>query len=144
MIDATRAITGLCLVLFIFIATVVRAEGDLSRSAWSNVATVPDPGITDPQLRRGKMVYEAMCITCHGEMPADADPAGMPSMTGTQALLSRYKGAVPAVLDQRTDLTPEVITAFVRNGSNVMAALRPTEISDDDLAAVGAWLARKK
>ncbi len=61
-------------------------------------------------------------------------------MPGTQALQARYRGAKPAALEQRTDLTPEFVEAIVRNGLGAMPFLRPTELSDDDLAALGAYL----
>lgn len=119
-------------------------SGNGTQTAWSNTPVTPDLEITDPVLRRGKAVYESLCLTCHDAIPDDADPQGMPAMTGTQSLRVKYRGEIPAVLDQRTDLTPEYVTTIVRNGSNVMAALRPTEISDEDLAAIGAYLSRKK
>jgi hypothetical protein len=63
-------------------------------------------------------------------------------MAGTQALQARYKGAKPAELEQRTDLTFDFVKAIVRNGLNSMPFFRPTELSNDDLAALGAYLAR--
>ena len=126
-------------------ATTVLADDNALRNdvIWSNSPVSADMDVSDPVLRRGKAVYGALCLTCHGDIPDGADPRGMPSMTGTQALLVRYKGAIPAVLEQRTDLTPDFVTTIVRRGSNVMAALRPTEISDEDLAAVAAYLSHK-
>jgi len=67
----------------------------------------------------------------------------MPAMAGTQALQARYKGAKPAELEQRTDLTPPFVAAIVRGGLNSMPFFRPTELSDDDLTALGVYLARK-
>lgn len=82
-------------------------------------------------LARGEAVFMKWCAPCHSDGP------GMP---GTQALEAKYGGAVPAVLTRRTDLTAEAIAAFVRNGVSVMPFFRKTEISDDDLAALAAYV----
>jgi (+)-pinoresinol hydroxylase len=52
-------------------------------------------------------------------------------------------GLNPAVLEQRTDLTPKMIESAVRNGLNFMPRFRKTEISNADLAAVTAYLVQK-
>jgi mono/diheme cytochrome c family protein len=65
-------------------------------------------------------------------------------MAGTAALEIKYKGEKPALLEERTDLTPEVVAFFVRKGSGVMPPFRPTEVSDDDLKALGAYLSRQQ
>jgi hypothetical protein len=65
-------------------------------------------------------------------------------MAGTQALEAKYKGAKPALLEQRTDLTPDVVRFFVRHGSGVMPFFRKTEVSDADLDALAAYLTRKR
>ena len=71
-------------------------------------------------------------------------PPYMPPNPGTQALKARYKDAKPAELEARTDLTAPFVAAIVRQGLNSMPFFRPTELSDDDLAAVGAYLSRKR
>jgi len=58
------------------------------------------------------------------------------------ALQAKYKGAVPALLDKRTDLTPAFVKTTVRNGVSVMPFFRKTEISDADLDAIAAYLTR--
>jgi mono/diheme cytochrome c family protein len=91
-----------------------------------------DAGAQEPsQLERGEEVFGYWCATCHGPGP------GMP---GTQALQAKYSGNLPAVLTQRTDLTAELIAFYVRNGISVMPFFRKTEISDDDLAAIAAYV----
>ena len=65
-------------------------------------------------------------------------------MAGTIALELKYKGQVPAMLEERKDLTPEVVAFFVRRGSGIMPPFRPTEVSGEDLKALGAYLARKR
>lgn len=63
---------------------------------------------------------------------------------GTNLLQQRYKGSVPAALEERTDLTPETVGYFVRHGLNVMPGFRKTELSDGDLKALSAYLTRKR
>ena len=63
-------------------------------------------------------------------------------MPGTQALQARYRGTKPAALEQRTDLTREFVTVVVRRGLGAMPFFRPTELSDDDLDALVAYLTR--
>lgn len=135
-----RTLLSMILLGFTHVTGVLAEQNDLSRSAWSNKTITQDPEITNATLRRGKQVYDALCLACHDEIPEQIDPQGMPPMTGTQALQIRYQGELPAVLDQRTDLTPGYVRTIVRQGSNVMAAFRPTEISDEDLEAVAAYL----
>jgi len=113
-----------------------------AQSSWSRIPVTADPGLRDPQLARGQELFRAHCLACHGEIPPEFDPAGMPPMPGTQALKLRYQGEKPELLEQRNDLTPEMIAAFVRNGINSMPPFRPTELSDEELAALGAYLAR--
>ena len=49
---------------------------------------------------------------------------------------------MPALLEKRTDLTPQLIKTYVRNGISVMPIFRKTEISDADLDAICAYLTR--
>jgi hypothetical protein len=49
------------------------------------------------------------------------------------------------LLEERRDLTPELVALFVRRGGGgAMPSFRPTEVSNDDLKALGAYLARKR
>jgi mono/diheme cytochrome c family protein len=87
-------------------------------------------------MARGKTVYEKWCAPCHAVVrPGER-------LAGTSALEDKYKGAKPAELEQRTDLTPAAVSYFVRNGVNFMPWFRKIEVDDDDLAAVGAYLSR--
>ena len=56
------------------------------------------------------------------------------------SLQAKYRGAKPAALIDRTDLTPETITYFVRHGIGWMTPFRKTEISDMELQKLGAYL----
>src|SRR5690606_7754012 len=64
-------------------------------------------GETATHLQEGKAAYAHWCAPCH---------AASPGLAGTLALGAKYQGAIPAALEDRTDLTPEVVRHFVRNG----------------------------
>ena len=125
------------------VSVVYACDTSLTQSAWLRSAVQSDPGLRDPLLRRGQEVFQARCQACHGGITKDIVPGGIPPMPGTQALQARYKGEKPAPLEQRTDLTAEFIRVIVRNGINSMPFFRPTEITDADLAALGAYLSRQ-
>ncbi len=86
-------------------------------------------------VEHGRQVFQYWCSSCHGPGP------GHP---GTQALEAKYKGAKPATLADRTDLTAEQVRFYVRHGVSIMPFFRKTEISDADLADLGAYIARKR
>jgi (+)-pinoresinol hydroxylase len=81
----------------------------------------------------GQMVYERWCAPCHAPGP------GHP---GTQSLQLKYGGKTPAVLLERTDLSAQAVAVFVRQGVLMMAPFRKTEISDAELAALSAYVAK--
>jgi mono/diheme cytochrome c family protein len=117
------------------------------QSAWRKSTLKADPGLKDPLVRRGKEVFDARCQACHGaySKPQGVSVFTMPQMPGTYTLELKYKGQKPALLEERTDLTPEAVAVFVRHGGGgFMPAFRPTEVSDEDLKALGAYLARKR
>jgi len=120
---------GKFLAVALFVIVAARAAGAQERiaSSWTT-ATVSGQG-----QPRGYVEYEKFCSACHGE------GVGRP---GTQALQAKYKGAEPALLEKRTDLTPQLIKMYVRNGITVMPTFRKTEISDADLDAIAAYLTR--
>lgn len=120
---------GKFLAVALFVIVAARAAGAQERiaSSWTT-ATVSGQG-----QPRGYVEYEKFCSACHGE------GVGRP---GTLALQAKYKGAEPALLEKRTDLTPQLIKMYVRNGITVMPTFRKTEISDADLDAIAAYLTR--
>jgi mono/diheme cytochrome c family protein len=79
----------------------------------------------------GKAVYDKWCTPCHGAGP------GKP---GTMVLGQRYGSSLPALLEERTDLTADYLTTFVRQGVGVMPQFRKTEITDTELAAMIDYL----
>jgi (+)-pinoresinol hydroxylase len=86
----------------------------------------------ESQAERGREVYQKWCTPCHGT------GLGKP---GTSAAAAH--GLKPAVLEQRTDLTPQMIETAVRKGVYFMPRFRKTEISNADLAAIIAYLVHK-
>ena len=90
-----------------------------------------DAFAADP-AQAGREVYQKWCTPCHG--------AGL-GKAGTEAAAAH--GIKPAVLEQRTNLTPKMIETAVRNGVSFMPRFRKTEISNADLAAIVAYVGRK-
>jgi mono/diheme cytochrome c family protein len=92
----------------------------------------------DP-VAAGRQVFDQNCAPCHGPGIGFPPFAALP---GTGALAIKYRGKIPALLTERTDLTPEVVAYFVRHGVSDMPPYRKTEINDAQLAALGAYLSR--
>jgi mono/diheme cytochrome c family protein len=92
------------------------------------------------QIEHGRQVYEYWCGTCHG---AGLGLPGFGALPGTQQLQIKYRGtAVSPLLEERTDLVPELVKVIVRQGVSFMPQFRKTEISDTDLEALTAYLTR--
>jgi mono/diheme cytochrome c family protein len=87
------------------------------------------------ERQRGKEVFQYWCAPCHA--PGDRHP-------GTLSLRHKYQNAVPAALEQRTDLNAELVALFVRSGVATMPFFRKTEISDAELSALGMYLTSVK
>lgn len=112
----------------------------ISLALCASVSLAKDEHV-DQKIARGKQVYEYNCLACHGSGPGFPP---FPELAGTGALRMKYVGTnIPALLTERTDLTPEFVEIFVRNGISVMPFYRRTEISDADLSALGAYLSQK-
>jgi (+)-pinoresinol hydroxylase len=116
-----------------------------AQTAWSPLPARASGALKDAREQRGRDVFQQRCMACHAAIPKDGiGPPYLPPMAGTQALQARYKDAKPAELERRTDLTADFVKAIVRGGLNSMPFFRPTELSDDDLSALGAYLTRKQ
>jgi mono/diheme cytochrome c family protein len=91
-------------------------------------------------LAEGKRDYDYWCLSCHG---AGLGLPGFGALPGTQQLALKYRGtAIPPLLEERTDLVPEFVKVIVRQGVSFMPHFRKTEISDAELDALVAYLAR--
>jgi len=109
-------------------------QGAFPIAAWSRTsAAVEDRGAA---VERGAAVFNNWCGACHSRGPQNAP--------GTASLQVKYQGSVPAALEDRRDLTPEVVKVFVRNGVAMMAPFRKTEVSDADLDALAAYLTQRR
>jgi mono/diheme cytochrome c family protein len=116
-----------------------------AQTAWWPLPMRAAAALKDPREQRGKEVFHERCAACHGAIPKETiGPPYLPLMPGTQALQARYQGAKPAELEQRNDLTAEFVSVIVRSGLNSMPFFRPTELNDEDLSALNAYLTRRR
>jgi mono/diheme cytochrome c family protein len=93
------------------------------------------PAVNGPAIEHGRRVFQTWCQACHG--PGADRP-------GTLGLEAKYNGRLPALLEERTDLTSEFVKIYVRKGFAMMAPFRKTEISDTDLDALCAYMTRPR
>jgi mono/diheme cytochrome c family protein len=99
----------------------------------SGVTVAQAPGSAE----RGEAKFEHSCAPCHGDGVGDD---GRPMLPGTDALRIKYQGALPALLERRTDLNVDAIRTFVRRGTWSMPPFRPTEITEGDIQDIAAYL----
>jgi mono/diheme cytochrome c family protein len=97
-----------------------------------------------PSETNGKAVFDKWCTPCHGAVAPKNVMFGTGALAGTSALAVKYKGKLPAVLEQRTDLAPALIKTVVRHGLYGMPITRKTEVSDVELEDVVAYLTRNR
>jgi mono/diheme cytochrome c family protein len=103
-------------------------------------AVLGQPPNGNEQLGHGKQVYDYWCLPCHGE---GLGLPGFNELPGTQQLRIKYRDTpISPLLTERTDLVPEFVKVIVRQGVSFMPQFRKTEISDADLDALAAYLAR--
>jgi mono/diheme cytochrome c family protein len=102
-------------------------------AAWSRTTAAAED--TGEPAERGAAVFNNWCSACHSRGPLNAP--------GTTSLQNKYQGALPAALEDRTDLTADIIELYVRNGIATMPFYRKTEVSDTDLAALAAYLVKE-
>jgi len=122
------------LVVVLIAGAAAAQEAPFPIAAWSRTkAAVETEG---SPVERGAAVFNNWCSACHSRGPQNAP--------GTTSLQAKYQGSVPAALEDRRDLTPDLVKLFVRNGVAMMAPLRKTEVSDADLEALAAYLTRPR
>lgn len=116
--------------LLAFVIPVNAQQSGNPVAAWSRTTAIDETG--GSLSERGAAVFNNWCDACH----RDADQ----NAPGTRSLEFKYRGELPGALEKRTDLTPEFIEFYTRNGIATMPFFRKTEISDEDLAALTAYL----
>ena len=82
------------------------------------------------QQQQGQKLFRGTCFYCHSE-----------KVWGTLSL-ERRRPAGDALLEKRTDLTPDFVRTVVRNGVGSMPAYRRTELNDAEVNAIIAYLTR--
>jgi len=102
-------------------------------AAWSRTTAGAEDRGTPAE--RGAAVFNNWCSACHSRGPANAP--------GTTSLQFKYQGSIPAALEDRRDLTVDLVKFFVRNGVATMPHFRKTEVGDADLEALAAYLTRR-
>jgi len=88
-------------------------------------------------VEAGRQVFEQNCVPCHGTGPGDD---GAPMLPGTHALYLKYRGDLPALLTERTDLSIDYVQSVIRNGIASMPPFRKSEITDKDIQAIMAYI----
>lgn len=87
----------------------------------------------------GRAIFLRKCAPCHGTGPGID---GSEQLPGTAALARKYKGELPAALEQRDDLTVEILRYFIRHGVGAMPMFRKTDISDEEIELLADYLGR--
>jgi mono/diheme cytochrome c family protein len=93
---------------------------------WAQAEDLP----TAQQLQ-GERLFAATCQYCHAA-----------NGWATRDLARR--GEAQATIDQRADLSPGLIRGVLRHGVGNMPAFTPTDLSDAQIDALIAWLARPR
>lgn len=86
-----------------------------------------------PALKRGYDIYQLRCAVCHSYGYEKG---------GTLQLHDRYQGEVPAMIALREDMDRGFIETFVRTPTRGMPPFRITEITEDDMDDLVAYLTR--
>lgn len=100
------------------------------KSAAAPIAAPPAVA-TVLSLDDGRRVFEHWCLPCH---------AAGPGHPGTNRLAERL-GTENSVLLDRENLNEVYVQTVVRNGFQMMPPFRPTELSDQEVEAVAAYVA---
>jgi mono/diheme cytochrome c family protein len=110
-------------------ASVLAQAGVAPQPMTANGAAVAGakPGALD-----GKALFHEKCAMCHGV-------GGM----GT-GLLARRVDPKVAELEKRDDLTPDYVITAARTGIGNMPTIARGEVSDKQMAAIAAYLAKGK
>jgi mono/diheme cytochrome c family protein len=114
------------LLAFSLLALPVAADSPTISWTWRPVSPTVDPG---------KAEFERACSICHGSGP---------DRPGTSSLQIKYNGKVPALLEERTDLTADAVRYYIRNGVAMMPRFRKTELTDAQVDSIARYLSRAR
>lgn len=89
-------------------------------------------------VAHGQKLFQVWCATCHS--PDRREDGNY--LPGTETLQNNYKGSKPAALEQRQDLSVDFVETVIRRGTRAMPLFRKTEISDQDMHDIAAYLAK--
>lgn len=90
-------------------------------------------GDADTSVAEGRTVFARVCMPCHG-----------PRMPATLLLDERYQGAVPGLIDERTDLTADAVEVALRDGVGSMPPFSEQSLSASDMQALIRYLTRSR
>ena len=125
------------IVVFIFVSACGEKNEQVETAA-DITAAGPAPLNASTDSENGARIFTKLCAPCHGKGPG-IDGSDM--LPGSAALAAKYKGAVSAFLEDRGEVDAETLRYFVRNGAGAMPGFRKTEITDEEIADIAAYLA---
>lgn len=103
-----------------------------------HAADLTKPASDSPSLiERGEAVYAENCMPCHGYGYGTDGAKVKPAVA---ALQIKYQGNITPYLEERSDMSAELLQYFIRNGVKAMPAFRKTEVMDSDINAIAAYL----
>ena len=104
----------------------------LALSLAASVVGAAEMEALNAQQQQGKVLFDATCNYCH-------NARGF----ATERLRTRMPED-RSVLTERTDLDPAYIRTIVRNGLASMPAYTPTDLNEEQIKAIAAYLTRKR
>jgi (+)-pinoresinol hydroxylase len=119
----------------LFIGAMCMAAATAAAAGDSGVTWTLFPVADTGAEAAGKAAFQNACQICHG--------AG-PDRPGTTSLQFKYGGQRPALLEERNDLTAQVVKYYIRHGIAMMPSFRKTELSDAQADAIAEYLSKKR
>lgn len=113
------------------LAALVTASVGIGAAQAQPKSTQPEPAGASSPTPSGKALFEAKCAMCHRA-------GGM----GTGLLARRMDPAI-AELEKRPNLAAGYVVVAARTGIGNMPAIPRGEVSDPQMAAIAAYLAKK-
>jgi len=122
-----------------FVVTVLALGAEPGQPPPPTYQTVgsPPPGDRLEPGRDGAALYRSYCGHCHL-------PWGMGANMLTAQRVAQGQAPESGLLENRTDLTADYVRAMVRHGGVAMPPLTRVQVTDAELDAIAAYLARSK